>query len=116
MSINKQYYPLIIAVLITVGLYSLAQYKKIQRNTKPQFTCGTIIDFGETSRGNRVVNYLYYVHQYPYKGSYSALGLFPDCEQTKYCIGKHFVIKYYSKNPDNSEILLNHPCDNDTTK
>lgn len=74
------------------------------------YYCGRIDDFYIDTRGHHNILYEYTVYNKILK-DITMRGNFKDCDKTGWCIGKCFEVQYSSKNPDNSTMDSDKPCD-----
>ena len=105
-------------VITSVGLlfiflvvYNYYKNKDIEENLSR--TCGIIDDYWYTTKGTTKILIFIYHNGVKYK---NVVGnwYFKDCEKTGWCIGKCFEVEFSSKNPNNSRMNFNKPCDCDS--
>ena len=86
-------------------------YKEKKKDIKENYsiTCGKISYFGESSKGITIIEYIYTVDGKEERHT-AGNGYFKDCEKTGWCIGKCYVVEYSSKNPENSRMNFDKPC------
>ncbi len=112
---NKRDWMYLIIIIVlgvsVVSIYGYMENSDIRNNLS--VTSGKINFYGRTTKGGTVISYEYY-HKYIKYQSSSGIGYFKDCEKTGWCIGKCFKVEYSSKNPKNSRMNFDKPCDCDS--
>ncbi len=101
----------IIIGFIILFLLGLAKKNDINKNTN--YSCGKIYDYYKDTKGHSNILFKYYVKKREYTYMYVG-GKFKDCEKTGWCIGKCYVVEYSSKNPENSRMNFDKPCNCDS--
>ncbi|HNF48497.1 MAG TPA: hypothetical protein PLF48_03880 [Chitinophagales bacterium] len=96
-----------------IFLYFLGVVKRNDINKNAAYSCGKIYDYYEDTKGHSNILFKYYVEKKEYTYMYVG-GNFKDCEKTGWCIGKCFVVQYSSKNPENSTMHFDKPCNCDS--
>jgi hypothetical protein len=76
-------------------------------------TCGIIFDYWYSTKGTTNIIIYFSSNNKIYKGNIGN-GYFKDCDKTGWCIGKCYEVEYSSKNPNNSRMNFDKPCDCDS--
>ena len=76
-------------------------------------TCGVVTYYSNTTKGTTIIEYKYIINKIEYKHIGGNV-YFKDCKETKWCIGKCYEVEYSSKNPNNSRMNFDKPCDCDS--
>ena len=92
-------------------VYNYIRYNDIEKNKLT--SCGVITFFGNTTKGTTIIEFYFYHNNLKVKHSVGN-GYFEDCEKTGWCIGKCFEVEYSSKNPKNSRMNFDKPCECDS--
>lgn len=75
------------------------------------YTTGVITDYQTCAVTGVCVGFSYIVDDKTYQGHGTPSRGLKACENTQWCVGKKYRVKYSSKKPENSVILLNEPAD-----
>lgn len=103
----------IIVGAIILGVYG--SLKKSDLDNNRIYTTGRIYNYFEDTKGHHNIEFEYFIYNIRFTNSkVGGVYLFTDCERTKSCIGKCFEVEYSSKNPKNSRMNFNKPCDCDS--
>ena len=101
--------------VIFIGLITFAAYKtreswqiddEIEKYAAE--TPGVMVDYYRWGKGNRESVFAYEVAGRSYRTS-SSLKRFRDCEDTKWCLGKRYLIRYSSIHPEKGKVLWDRP-------
>lgn len=93
----------IIIILVFAVFFIIEKYEELQLFKNNRYTTGKIIDSRSTPRIGQKVVFSYYVNGREYT-SFDLIEL--DRQVT---VDELFFVKFDPSNPDNSEILLDHP-------
>lgn len=71
-------------------------------------TPGVLVDYYRLGKGERNSEFQYVVGGHKYLTS-SGMKRFRDCEDTKWCLGKRYLIRYSSIHPEKGKVLWDKP-------
>jgi hypothetical protein len=101
----------VLFLAIFILIYNYIRNKDIKDNYS--VTCGIITKYYRTTKGITKIVYHYHNKDNLYK-NVGGNGYFKDCDKTGWCIGKCYEVEYSSKNPNNSRMNFDKPCDCDS--
>lgn len=112
---NKNDWIVIVASFVFLSIFIIFYKNKKDKDIKENYsiTCGSISDYFYTTKGITKIEYFYYLNGKKMKHIVGN-GYFKDCEKTGWCIGNCYVVEYSSKNPENSRMNFDKPCNCDS--
>ena len=109
---NWMYTALFIIIgILFIAIYTYHENSDLDKNAK--FTVGKIYDFYIDTKGHHNVLYTFTVQAKIYN-DITMKATFTDCEKDRKCIGKCYEVQYSSKNPENSTMNFDKPCNCDS--
>lgn len=82
-----------------------------ETNQRDAYSVGTIVEYTNCAIGEACIDFEFEINGIKYFGKGAKGEGFKDCEKTGWCLGKKFKVKYSTKNPENSILLLDEPVD-----
>jgi hypothetical protein len=112
---NKNDWIAIVASFVFLSIFIIFYRNRKDKDIKENhsISCGTISNYYFTTKGITTINYFYFVNGKQVTGG-AGNKYFKDCEKTGWCIGKCYVVEYSSKNPENSRMNFDKPCNCDS--
>ena len=83
----------------------------MESSDRDMYTTGVITDYQTCAVTGVCVGFSYTIDDNTFQGHGTPSRGLKACENTGWCIGKKYRVKYSSKNPQNSVILLDEPMD-----
>jgi hypothetical protein len=104
--------PITYLVVVVIAYLAYTEYKKGEELEElGEFTVGKVLEYGRDGHSSRYVKYEYEINGLRYTENEGVKHWLKDCEETEWCIGKKYKVRYSTKDPENSRIYLKKPVD-----